>query len=327
MGRVDEAFRRASAQPIERGADVGEIPSGRTGPVDHDVAALAREPYPLEAAEPLISDRTPAPSLAAERPAPAPAATADVAPDPSPAPRQSIFARMNGRVSEKVVIDTNILPASREQYRRLAATLHHAQADNGLRVVMVASAVQGEGKTLTSTNLALTLSESYQRQVLLVDADLRRPALHSIFAVDNSSGLSEGLLSRQQQRLPVRQLSPRLALLPAGRPNADPMAGLTSARMKRVIEEARASFDWVIVDTPPVVLLTDANLLSAMVDGVILVVRAGTTANDLVNRAIAAIGRERLLGVVLNGASETPQERYGYYNYYDAAATDLTAQR
>jgi capsular exopolysaccharide synthesis family protein len=324
MGRVDEALRRATGES-SASAEAPPAAVANASLVDQDVATLAREPYPEETGERRRSARLPAAPLPAAVPAPAPRAEPhEAAEELAPSPRQSIFTRMNGRVSEKVVIDTNMLPASREQYRRLAATLHHAQADAGLRVVMIASAVQGEGKTLTATNLALTLSESYQRQVLLIDADLRRPALHTLFAVDNSAGLTEGLGSRQQRRLPVRQISPRLALLPAGRASSDPMAGLTSERMRRVIDEARETFDWVIVDTPPVVLLTDANLLSAMVDGVVLVVRAGSTHNDLVNRAIAAIGRDRLLGVVLNGASDSPQQRYGYYNYYDATASELT---
>ena len=114
----------------------------------------------------------------------------------------------------------------------------------------------------------------------------------------------------------MRQASPRLAILPAGRPSSDPMAGLTSNRMRRVIDEAREAFDWVIVDTPPVVLLTDANLLSAMVDGTVLVVKAGSTPFDLVNRAVSALGRERILGVVLNRAIESAHDSYGYYNYY-----------
>jgi len=140
-----------------------------------------------------------------------------------------------------------------------------------------------------------------------------------VFNVDNSSGLTDGLVATEQNRLPVRQVSPRLAILPAGRPSSDPMAGLTSNRMSRVIHEAREAFDWVIVDTPPVVLLTDANLLSAMVDGAILVVKAGSTPFDLVNRAVAALGRDRLLGVVLNRATESAQDSYGYYNYYYGA--------
>jgi Mrp family chromosome partitioning ATPase len=96
------------------------------------------------------------------------------------------------------------------------------------------------------------------------------------------------------------------------------MARLTSDRMQRVIDEAREDFDWVIVDTPPVVLLSDANLLSAMVDGAVLVVRAGATPHELVTRAIAALGRERILGVVLNRAEEPSHAGYGYYQYEHA---------
>ena len=87
------------------------------------------------------------------------------------------------------------------------------------------------------------------------------------------------------------------------------MAGLTSERMRRLIDEAREAFDWVIIDTPPVGLLTDANLLASMVDGAVLVVKAGSTPYDLVKRAVDAIGRERLLGVVLNRADEQPHGR------------------
>jgi Mrp family chromosome partitioning ATPase len=92
------------------------------------------------------------------------------------------------------------------------------------------------------------------------------------------------------------------------------MAGLTSERMRRVISEAREAFDWVIIDSPPVVLLPDANLLGAMVDGAVMVVKAGSTPYDLVQRAIEAIGRDRILGIVLNRA-ETAVHTYGYPSY------------
>ena len=107
----------------------------------------------------------------------------------------------------------------------------------------------------------------------------------------------------------VRQVSTRLAVLPAGRPSADPMAGLTSERMKRLLDEARQSFDWVILDTPPVMLLPDAHLMASMVDGAVLVVRAGSTPHELVRRAAEAIGRSRILGVVLNRAELTGPAR------------------
>jgi receptor protein-tyrosine kinase len=239
-------------------------------------------------------------------------------PDP---PRRSVsrllpalIERIDRALAGKIVVDAKMMSTSREQYRRLAATLHHAQSANGLNVVMIASAAPAEGKTLTAANLALTFSESYKRTVLLIDADLRRPSLHKVFRTDNARGLTEGLTAPEESKLPVRQVSERLALLQAGQANADPMAGLTSERMRRVISEAREGFDWVIIDSPPVVMLPDANLLGAMVDGAVMVVKAGSTPYDLVQRAIEAIGRDRILGIVLNRA-ETAAHTYGYPSY------------
>ncbi len=311
MSRVDEAMRRAAQEAPAIEPD--ELPREDADVQDMEPEDLAREPFPVEMAERRGRERT-------RRPAPAPRVTAAAAVPTESTDKATLLQRINSTLAEKVVIDTNTPVASREQYRRLAAALHHAQAENGLQVVMIASAVQGEGKTLTATNLALTFSESYQRSVLLIDADLRRPTLHSVFGIDNTLGLSEGLMSPQLQRLPVVQASQRLAILPAGRPSGDPMAGLTSERMRQVIHEARETFDWVIIDTPPVVLLPDANLLGSMADGAVLVIKAGSTPYDLVNRAVAAVGRDRILGTVLNRAVDGPHvDGYGYYSSYYAA--------
>ncbi len=126
-------------------------------------------------------------------------------------PPQSIeaFDRIAARYEGKTVVETEISPQSREQYRRLAASLHHAQALNGTKVVMVTSALVGEGKTLTAANLALTLSQSYQKQVLLVDADLRRPSLQAVFGIRSGPGLTEGLTSDDERAVPVHQVSRR----------------------------------------------------------------------------------------------------------------------
>ncbi len=146
-------------------------------------------------------------------------------------------------------------PQAVEQYRRLAATLHHLQSERGIKVVMVTSALSGEGKSLTSTNLALTLSQSYRRRVLLIDGDLRRPSIHQIFEVQNSQGLSEGIKSDSEEKLSITEIFENLSILTAGKPDPDPMSSLTSERMRRIVAEARMKFDWVIIDTPPVALL------------------------------------------------------------------------
>jgi capsular exopolysaccharide synthesis family protein len=212
-----------------------------------------------------------------------------------------------------------------EQYRKLAATLHHVQANRGVRVVLCTSAVVSEGKTVTAANLALTLSEAYQRRVLLIDADLRRPRLHSLFEVANSEGLYEALRADVDRKVNVRQITPYLSLVTAGRPGSDPVHVLTSERLARVLEDAGSSFDWVIIDTPPVLILPDAGLLMGLVDGAVFVIGAGMTTHRMAKRATEALGRDRIIGVVMNRAADAVmQESYGgyggYYGYGESVA-------
>src|SRR5262245_56425457 len=245
------------------------------------------------------------------------AALADTPPPPTHS-KSPANVRTAGFYAEKLVVTQRPEQSTIEQYRKLAATLHHAQMERQLKVVMVSSAVSGDGKTLTSTNLALTLSESYRRRVLLIDADLRRPSVHEVFQVKNVHGLTDSLKAETDRRLPLIQASEYLSLLLAGRPDSDPMSGLTSSRMRRLIGEAAATFDWVIIDTPPVVLLPDANILAAMVDAAILVIGAGKTPYKLITRAVDMLGRNRILGVVLNRVDRSQVAGgygYGYYAY------------
>ena len=349
MSRIDEALRRAAqdSQVVESDAPVSVVvpaaPSDRNvGEVD----ALSREPFPIELANRTASpaatrvprqsstrltkvpgpgnassprptsDAPTAASAATSRPAPNTGPVDAEKPDEASAARESVFERIDHKLAEKVVADRNISAMSREQYRRLAAVLHDAQTQSKMNVIMIASALSGEGKTLTASNLALTLSESYQKRVLLIDADLRKPTLHQVFKIESTLGLTDGLVAGAESKLTVHQVSQRLSVLPAGRPTTDPMAGLISDRMRQLIDEAREAFDWVIVDTPPVVLLPDANLLAAMVDATVLVVRAESTPHRLVKRAVDALGAQRIIGTVLNQATAPPGERYGAYSYY-----------
>ncbi len=318
MGRLDNAMRRAAE---ENAAKAGAAALGQ------DTDALtegfpSEEPKPKangkifsgsEGLVPVVPDVPVVPVV----PTPQPVATSE----------PSLFEHIDARLATKTVVDDSMVPASREQYRRLAAALHQAQRANGFKVVMVASAVAGEGKTLTAANLALTLSESYRRNVLLVDGDLRRPSLHTIFQVPGEPGLSDGLISIEEPKLPLHRLSPRLTVLPAGRATSDPIGALTSERMRRLIDEAREVFDWIVIDTPPVGLMSDAALMSSVADGVVLVVKAESTPYDMVNRAVEAIGRERLLGVVLNRATEQSNgSHYDYYKYYGSGSKTLATR-
>jgi capsular exopolysaccharide synthesis family protein len=223
------------------------------------------------------------------------------------------------RPGSKTVLGSDVPPLALEQYRRLGAVLHHAQQQNATRVLMISSAVPSEGKTLTAVNLALTLSESYHKRVILIDADLRRPTIHELLQLPNVTGLNEGLKTHGAWTPPVFELSPYFSVLTAGRSNPDPMSVITSDRMHRLLQHFAESYDWAVLDTPPIGLLPDAHLLTSMVDGVILVVAAGRAPYRLVERAVDALGHERIVGVVLNRIERAAiGQTYGYdaYQYY-----------
>jgi len=227
--------------------------------------------------------------------------------------------RTDPEVAGKLVGTDGFLPSAMEQYRKLAAILHHAQVERGVKVIMTSSAMPGEGKSLTSVNLALTLSDSYRKRVLLVDVDLRRPTVQRIFGLPPVGGLTEALTAREDRQVAITRVSDALYVLPAGRPEADPMSGLTSDRMKRLFAQAAQAFDWVIVDSPPVGLLPDASLLATLVDGVLLVIRSGKAPFPLIKRAVDIVTHQRILGVVMNAIDfKNDRNASGYYEYYGA---------
>jgi capsular exopolysaccharide synthesis family protein len=284
VSRIDEALRRkgVTATNVARVDEPGVFVS----PWDVEAtAAPAERPHVLE-----------------RRPAPV-----------SPVTAESSAVAFSRAARERLAVGPDANPMLVEQFRRLAATLHQAQRATGIKVIMLTSASPDDGKTLTAVNLALVLGESYRRRVLLIDADLRRPSLGHVADVATAPGLSEALKAPTDQKLAILQVTPTLMLLPAGRPDPDPMGGLTSARMRQILEDASQRFDWVILDAPPMEPMADAGLLAQMVDGAVFVVRAGQTQYPLVQRAIDALGRERVLGIVLNAVEHLPAEPYAYH--------------
>jgi capsular exopolysaccharide synthesis family protein len=299
MGRIDDALQRAGHRSRV------ETVSGAVSPQAGQDTFVSPWAFRAGAEERPI----------AEGPSPNPLAAALDAPF-SNEPRG--FERFSEAWMPRLVIADKANVRLVEEFRQLAATLHQAQAASNIRVLMVTSAEPGEGKSTTSVNLALTLSESYKRRVLLVDADLRRPSLHEITQVPNSQGLGETLKAAGEHKLPLFKLSETLTLAPAGRPDQNPMGALTSPRMRHILVEASMRFDWVIIDAPPIGPIADSSLLAPLSDGVLLVVRARRTHHASSQKAIEAIGRERLLGVVLNDAEieHSPAYNRYYHGYY-----------
>jgi capsular exopolysaccharide synthesis family protein len=299
MSRIDEALR------LSEGA--GPEPEQGTG---GKAAGPPLNQYPRERRGRGGSD---------EPRGPRPVDTEDFAGDvghragdqPGPAPDDALLARLVTGTSNSVAA---------EQYRRLAAVLHEEQADDALTTVMVTSAIPGEGKTLTAVNLALTLSESYARRVLVIDADLRAPSVHTTLGVPNDAGLSDALRDGDGP-LPIRQVTTGLSVMTAGRTGSNPLAGLSSRRMEEILIDLSARFDWVLLDASPVGVLSDAQVLARLVGGVIFVIGAGSTPAAAVERAIAELGgSEAIIGTVLNRIEEhripdaAYRGRYGHGN-------------
>ena len=240
--------------------------------------------------------------------------------DPTPpATREGDFPGLpiaiNKSFEDKLVAMPSMESQSVEQFRRLAAMLHLMQGKNKLKTVLVTSALPAEGKTLTASNLALCLSGSYRRKVLLVDCDLRRPTVNELFEVP-AMGLTEWLRDTTSEGPSIHRVSRNLSVLPAGRPDPDPMGVLTSERMQELVRRASEKVDWVVLDSPPVGLLSDGHLLSEMADAVVLVVRAAHTPYADIQKAIEALGRDKIAGVVLNQVESTRfPGQYGYNSY------------
>ncbi len=295
MSRLAEALKRANAEKGSAEPAVQET-------IARDKPAAIHPK--LTVAEPVVTAAA-AVDEAAPQPIAAESQKTAAAIEPEAASSVRVSAGGTSLIAEKLVVTPSISPVSLEQYRRLAATLHRRQSETRIKTVLVASTMPGEGKTLTAVNLALTFSESYGRNVLLIDGDLRRPTTHAVLEVPNILGSGVVATTETDQKLSLIQVSQRLSVLTAGQPDNDPMSRLASDRMKRVLNEAAAQFDWVIIDTPPVGSVPDANILAQMADVVLLVVEAGRTPARLVQRTAEALGKERVMGVILNRADDT----------------------
>lgn len=300
MSRIDEALRMSEGANGIGAAEVIPFQPGHLPPLSQ---------YDDEKADRHVRDeRTAAAALDLLERLPVPSTEEPV---DSPGPKLQDDADVLARL-----VTGTASTVSLEQYRRLGAVLHEAQLQNRTKTVMITSALPHEGKTLTVVNLALTLSESYKRRVLVIDADLRWPSLHTLLNIPNDRGLSEAL-EENHYELPFTVVSGRLSALTAGNPGPTPLAGLSSRRMGDVLEKCAARFDWVLIDTPPVGLLPDAQVLARLVGEVILVIGAGSTPAAAIERAVAELGgTEAITGTILNRVEERRIADAGYYSKY-----------
>ena len=206
-----------------------------------------------------------------------------------------------------------------EEYRTLRSRLYHIREKMTLKKVLVTSALPKEGKSFTASNLAQVIVRQHGRRVLLIDADLRSPRLHLMLGTTAGPGLSE-YLQGSNDEFSIIQRGPmeNLFFIPSGTALEDQAELIGNGRLKMLLQRLEPLFDWMIIDSPPAIPVSDASVLAKVCDGVLMVVRSNSTPADLARKACEEFPVKTLVGVVLNGTNEEeiPYARY-YYQAYE----------
>lgn len=214
-----------------------------------------------------------------------------------------------------------------EAYRMLQANLKFLSPDRELKVIVVTSSVSKEGKSTVSANLALAMAQLGQR-VLLIDADMHQPIQHHIWNLTNMAGLSDVIVGQADVNTSIKEVMDNLYVLPAGVIPPNPLALLDSKRMASLIEDFSESYNFVIIDTPPLVLVADALTLGKMADGVLLVVRPGVadTVSASASKGFLVQSAQNVLGMVVNGII-IENEPDSYFHHAKAYNEDLATTK
>jgi len=205
-----------------------------------------------------------------------------------------------------------------EAFRTLRTNVQFTSVDTQTKKIMVTSAGPREGKSSTVANLAVSMAQA-GKSVLVIDADLRNPTQHKLFGIDNLEGLSIALLQDHDFKNNFRDTAvPGVMVLTGGPIPPNPAELVGSKRMKRLIEEASEQYDVVLIDTPPIVAVTDAAIIAQEVDGVILVLASGEVNKEYAQRAKELLDKvgAKILGAVLNKVDMKTSEYYYYYYYH-----------
>jgi capsular exopolysaccharide synthesis family protein len=203
-----------------------------------------------------------------------------------------------------------------EQYRSLRTRIKNAEQGRTMRSIVITSPNKGDGKSLTAANLALTMAQEFQQRVLLVDADLRRPSIHRLFGLADRQGLTDVLMGGAALddaivAIPAQHLS----VLTSGPIPSHPAELLGSTAMRRVLDALRTRYDRIIIDMPPVEPLADVSIALGMVDGLLMIVRAGVTPKPAIERALSGLDTSKVLGLVLNDAGDGGASYRDGYHY------------
>jgi protein-tyrosine kinase len=314
MSRIHEALKKAEQ---ERAASQG-------GPAQPSLATPAAEP-------PLTTAAEEPPTVAAGVPASGVPLMSAMPSFASPFSLDALLARcpqLQWKPEEKTMLFFNGDDNARgtEEFRTLRSRLYHAREKMTLKKILVTSALPKEGKSFTAANLAQVLVRQHGRRILLIDADLRGPRLHMMLGTTASPGLSDYLQGGNDEfSVMQRGAMENLFFIPSGQEISDPSELVANGRLKFLLQRVEALFDWIIIDSPPAVPVSDASVLAKACDGVLMVVRSNATPADMARRAREEFPDQALVGVVLNGTEgeSAPYSRY----YYDAYVKNPTESK
>jgi len=205
-----------------------------------------------------------------------------------------------------------------EMFKILRGNILFPQSGTPPRSIMITSAVPGEGKSFVATNLAVSIAQNINEHVLLVDCDIRRSGIHRMLGLGEAKGLSEYLMGEVELQSIFRKTElDKLSILPGGRSPHNPAELISSRKMSELLAEAKGRYSdrYIIIDAPPPQLTAESSAIARQVDGIIVVVKAGSTPKDLVADLTEIVGREKILGCVLNWFDLSTSSYYGYGKY------------
>lgn len=335
MSRVHDALRRAEQIAAQTGVPQVKPPAVDQPPAEAVTAAVVDAPTaPVQhiVSEPPV---VPPPERAAPSAPPvsefriATTVTRNVAATNDPLNLREVLSRVQ-EVPFTPSPDAHLIDAQRphqaptEEFRTLRTRLNHLQSLQPIHSVIVTSPSPAEGKSITAANLALAQSHLSHNLTLLADFDLRRPAIHQLFQLDRSPGVTDYLLGKVPLEDAMRRIAgTNLYVMPAGEAVINPLELMNLPSVRELLTELPALFNWVILDSPPLLFAADGALLGTMCHGTILVTRIGHTTVDSVTRAIHSLCENNILGIVVNGARRGElYSKYTYYHsYYSTAKT------
>ena len=212
------------------------------------------------------------------------------------------------------VVDKKKNSLSAEAYRGIKTNLEYSSADKKLKTIVVTSSDPAEGKSTVCGNLAYTLSQG-NTKVLIIDADLRKPTLHRRFKVDNEVGLTDLLIGKVDYTKAIYKVNDNIHLMTSGQKTPNPAEIVSSEAMENLLQQYKEYYDYIIIDTPPVLSINDGRILAAKCDATILVTKAGKTKKQNILNAYKELERvnANVVGSIINGVKDSSD---GYYYYY-----------